>query len=98
MTKSKVVYTYNWKEVVLITREREGTWLYTYKAKTVIDHINKKNGTNYSIHSKEDLLQVGIILGYLVAFLTNECRVSYGDEPIVTNFRTMNHSLGITSK
>ena len=96
MAKSKVVYVYNWNDILLITRDKKGTWRYTHTVSRVMKYLNKKNGTKYSLYEKSDILEVGIMLGYLVAFLTNECRVSYGDEPVVTKFKSTGNSVGVT--
>lgn len=83
----KIVYVYNYSDLVMITRTKSGEWFYAYTIQQVFDRINKnrlekdpKSDTVQPTSSK-NLWEVGKSFGIKVNELLKYCQQSYGDEP-----------------
>lgn len=77
----KIVYVYNYKDLILITRHNSGEWRYHYSITRLVSYLNKKNGSKYGIGSNSDMLSVGVIVGWLIYPVINRCKIAYGDLP-----------------
>ena len=78
----KTVYYYNWRDIVVITRDSYGTWYHTYTPSKVVEYINRKvKEKNLNSQSKGDIFDAGLMFGYKLNTIFEECQISYGDKP-----------------
>lgn len=85
-----VVYQYNWKDLIFITRLRNGTWKYRVNYKKLVKKLNedvKRNNpksTYYDLYysnNTDKVLELGVMIGSKVEELFTRCKISYGDLP-----------------
>lgn len=78
---NKIVYTYNFKDLIRVTRDDKGNWNYNYTIADVFEKLNKKRSLKdrYDLSKPIDLWEVGVIMGYKVKELLDYCQESYGD-------------------
>ena len=77
--QSKIVYCYNWKNLIFIKRDEEGKWGYSYMLTPLLEFITNDNGIKYNFNDMDDVLDLGEIIGTIVQVLVHKCKKSYGD-------------------
>lgn len=82
------VYCYNYKGIITITRSREGKWFYSYVPKKVAEYINKNkisgqrkiNLRGLKNYRYEEVLEIGVFVGFTAKGVLEDCKISYGDK------------------
>jgi len=80
--KKDIVYCYNHKNIIFITRTRDGKWRYNYKIGDIFDVVNRNlpKKEHYNPSNPDHLWQVGQRMGVEVVKATDKCKKSYGDD------------------
>lgn len=78
------VYCYNYRDLIFITRTRDGRWFYNYTISKIVEHINKNRVDKINLnplkyHDINDMITLGLLIGSKSSDLIRECKVSYGD-------------------
>ncbi len=77
-SKSEIVFVYNYKDLILITRNRNGEWFYNYSPiKLFRDYQKGKN--NFFINSINSM-KIGVSFGSRINAILRYCQESYGDK------------------
>jgi hypothetical protein len=79
-SKSEIVYVYNYKDLILITRDRNGEWFYRYNLLRILKHLQKINPNEEKYKGYDKLFEVGCTFQAKIAELLKYCKKSYGDE------------------
>lgn len=79
MEEKEVVYFYNWKNLIYITRYKDGEWYWQSNPRKLFDSSNKNSEEKYRFENSRDWMRVGIITGMEIKRLLDYCKKSYGD-------------------
>lgn len=81
--EDKIVYLYNWKDLVMVTRTKSGIWETTFTISKVIKRLNNKRAPPNKIRISYNQEFIDALTDFAVVRheLTNACMVSYGDNP-----------------
>ena len=77
MNEPKIVYMYNWKDLIYIIKKSNGEWYYEFSPKKVVEHLNEV------FPDKEEYqpgyinwLKVGLVAGAKIKNLLIYCEES----------------------
>ncbi len=73
-----IVFMFNYRNFLLITRNAAGVWVFHYSIESVFDYLNSK-GNNYNPKLPKDVWDVAEIFGYKLSELYEQCKKDYGD-------------------
>lgn len=75
LKEKAIVYCFNYEDLITITREAGGKWLYHYDPREIRAMLEKRDDEIFHY------LNVGEIVGYKLLRLLIKCAISYGDDP-----------------
>lgn len=81
--EDKIVYVYNYKDLIMITRTESGEWFFEYTRSKIMQKTNKnrkKEGKRPYGINPTDSFSTGVITGWIAYKLTEQCKLSYGDK------------------
>ncbi len=82
MENEKIVYCYNFRNIVMVFRRLDGSWFYDYNISDIFRYLNQVEGRRYNLENKVDHFDVGTQFGYFINNLLRKCRVEFGDPEI----------------
>ena len=77
MNEPKIVYMYNWKDLIYIIKKSNGEWCYRFKPKKVAEHLNNIFPEKEE-YQKETInwITVGVTTGAKIKDLLIYCKES----------------------